>query len=318
MLSYPTRQKSPFIPFSSSKFAQMAMALTQHHRLQSTKGALGDALPLGEKHVGVLELPFLLRSLPFTVGQGISVLLPTWENAVGWSSRNPEVLTRMKTGYPRFFIPRIVDDLATQLLHRAPLVTRGKQEVGKDGWTPSAGHDRLALLFPCCRYAEQCRHFLVRVGMAEPSQVQIYTVRMTDPYLSLGVTKPDRVVTSEEVYAVAYAADLLPHAKSFWQHTGRGISSRFATYWLENAQFLGSSLSRPISSQFQLPIEEANEAKVILRKRAAALSSTDTVHVRPEHVYLYPTGMSSICNTADVVQQLDLKRSAVRKVAVFG
>jgi cystathionine gamma-synthase len=224
----------------------------------------------------------------------------------------------MKTGYPRFFIPRIVDDLATQLLHRAPSVMRGEQDVGKDGSTSSVSHDRLALLFPCYRYAEQCRDFLLRVGMAEPSQVQIYSVGMTDPEPSLGVMKSDRVVKSEEVYAVAYAADLFPHAKSFWQHTGRGISSRFATHWFENAQSLGPGLSRPISSQIQLPIEEANEAKMILRKRVAALSSTDTVHVRPEDVYLYPTGMSSICNTADIVQQLGLKRSAVFKVAVFG
>jgi cystathionine gamma-synthase len=224
----------------------------------------------------------------------------------------------MKTGYPRFFIPRIVDDLATQLLHRAPSVMRGEQDVGSDASTSSAGHDRLALLFPCCRYAEQCRDFLLRVGMAEPCQIQIYSVGMTDPDLSLGVMKSARLVKSEEVYAVAYAADFVPYAKSFWQHTGRGISSRFATHWLENAQFLGPGLSRPISSQIQLPIEEANEAKIILRKRVAALSSTNTVHVRPEDVYLYPTGMSSICNTADVVQQLDLRRSAVRKVAVFG
>lgn len=154
--------------------------------------------------------------------------------------------------------------------------------------------------------------------MAEPSQLEIYSVGIADPYISLGVPEPGRVAKSEEVYAVAYPANLFPHAKSFWQHAGRGISSRFATHWLENAHFLGPSLSRPISSQVQLPIEEANEAKLILRKRVAALSSTETVHVRPEDVYLYPTGMSSICDTAEVVQQLDIKRSAVRKVAVFG
>jgi cystathionine gamma-synthase len=153
--------------------------------------------------------------------------------------------------------------------------------------------------------------------MVAKSQIQICSAGMTNPRLSLGAPKPSGDAI-EEVYAVAYPAHLFPQAKSFWQHAGRGISSRFATHWFENAQFLGPSLSRPISSHVRLPIEESDDAKVVLRKRIAALSSTDTVHVRPEDVYLYPTGMSSICDTADVVQQLDLKRSALRKVAVFG
>jgi cystathionine gamma-synthase len=252
------------------------------------------------------------------MAKGISVLLPTWEDTVGWSSRNPEVLACLKTGYPRFFIPRIVDDLATQLLQRAPLVTCGKQEVGSDCSTTSAGHDRLALLFPCYPSAEQCRKFLLLVEMADQSRVQILSVDINDPYLSVGFPKPGQDCKSQGLYAVAYPANLFPQAKSFWQHTGRGISSRFATHWLENALFLRSSLPRPNSSQSRLPIEEADDVKVVLRKRIAALSSTDTVRVRSEDVYLYPTGMSSICNTADVIQKLDLKRSAVRKVAVFG
>jgi cystathionine gamma-synthase len=252
------------------------------------------------------------------MAKGISVLLPTWEDVVGWTNRNPKVLAYMRTGYPRFFIPRVVDDLATQLLHRAPLFTRGEQDVGSDcSTTSSAGHDRLALLFPCCRDAEQCRDFLLRVGVVAKSQIQIFSADMTNPRLSLGAPKPSGDA-NEEVYAVAYPENLFPQAKSFWQHTGRGISSRFATHWFENAQFLGPSLPRLISSHIQLPIEEADDAKVVLRKRIAALSSTDIVHVSPEDVYLYPTGMSSICDTADVVQKLDLKCSAVRKVAVFG
>lgn len=57
---------------------------------------------------------------------------------------------------------------------------------------------------------------------------------------------------------------------------------------------------------------------MILRKRIAAFSSTDMLQVSPEDVYLYPNGMSSTCNTADVLQKLDLSRSEDCRVAVFG
>ncbi|ERF72327.1 hypothetical protein EPUS_06083 [Endocarpon pusillum Z07020] len=131
-------------------------------------------------------------------------------------------------------------------------------------------------------------------------------------------TRPDREYQSPDLYAVAYPEHLFPQAKSFWQHTGRGISSRYATYWLENAQFLQHSRLKSFSTPCGLPIKEADSAKVILRKRIATLSSTDTVHVRLENVYLYPTGMSSVCNIADKLQKLNTGRSDGCRVAVFG
>lgn len=259
-----------------------------------------------------------LKSLPFNMAKGISVLLPTWEDTVGWSSRNPKVLACLKTGYPRFFIPRIVNDLATQMLERGPLAVPVERNIAKNCSVLSACNARLALLFPCYRFAKQCQEFLLLVGMAEPAQVHICSVGMTDRHVSMGIPGPGRDYQPQELYAVAYPENLFPQAKSFWQHTGHGVSSRYATYWLENAQFLQQSLSRPTSPRSRLPIEEADDAKVILRRRIAALSSTDTVRVSPEDVYLYPTGMSSVCSTADVLQKLDINRSPVCKVAVFG
>jgi cystathionine gamma-synthase len=258
------------------------------------------------------------QDIPSNMEKGISVLLPTWEDTVGWSSRNPKVLACLKTGYPRFFIPRIVSDLADRLLERAPVFTPGEQKVTGYCSKPSALHARLALLFPCYRFAQQCREFLVRVGMAEQAQVHIFSVDMTGSYLTMGSSQPGHGCNPREIYAVAYPADLFPQAKSFWQHTGRGVSSRYASFWLENAQFLQHSLLNSISPRGPLPIKEANDAKMMLRKRIATLSSTETLRVRPEDVFLYPTGMASICSTADILQKLDISHSEVCRVAVFG
>jgi cystathionine gamma-synthase len=256
--------------------------------------------------------------IPSNTEKGISVSLPTWEDTVGWSSRNPKVLACLKTGYPRFFIPRIVDDLAARLLERAPLVVPAGQKATPSCSDPSARHARLALLFPCGRFAQQCQEFLVRVGMAEQAQVHIFSVDMTGSYLSMGSPPADSDCRPRETYVVAYPADLFPQAKSFWQHTGRGISSRYASYWLENAPVIQGSLLSTNSAQGLLPIKEANDAKMMLRKRIAALSSTDRLRVRSEDVFLYPTGMASICSTADILRKSHISHSEVCRVAVFG
>lgn len=259
-----------------------------------------------------------LKSTPIDVVKGVSVLLPTWENTLGWASRNPKVLARLKAGYPRFFIPRVVNELATQLLEQIPVEVFDEQKATSECSTSCARPARLAILLPYYRFAEQCRRFLLRAEMAEPAQVHIFSVDMNGCFKYGEAARPDRDYQSPDLYAVAYPEHLFPQAKSFWQHTGRGISSRYATYWLENAQFLQHSRLKSFSTHCGLPTKEADSAKVILRKRIATLSSTDTVHVRPENVYLYPTGMSSVCNTADTLRKLNNGHSDGCRVAVFG
>jgi cystathionine gamma-synthase len=154
--------------------------------------------------------------------------------------------------------------------------------------------------------------------MAEQAQVHIFSVDMTGSYLFMGSPRADRGCKPREIYAVAYPADLFPQAKSFWQHTGRGISSRYASYWLENALFLQHSQLNTNSPRGLLPIKEANDATMMLRKRVATLYSTDKLRLRSEDVFLYPTGMASICSTANILQKLDISHSEVCRVAVFG
>lgn len=260
----------------------------------------------------------LSRDLPIDAVKGVSVLLPTWEDTVGWANRNPKVLARLKAGYPRFFIPHVVNELATQILERIPVVVSDKEKATSECTTLSARPARLAILLPCYRFAEQCRTFLLQVAMAGPAQVQIFSVNMNGSFKYGKAARPYHGYGPCELYAVAYPEHFFPEAKSFWQHTGRGISSRYAAYWLGNARFLQHSRLKSSSIHSQLPSKEADSAKVILRKRIATLSSTNTVQVRPEDVYLYPTGMSSVCNTADMLQKLATSRSDIRRVAVFG
>lgn len=65
----------------------------------------------------------------------VSVCLPTWANVIGYEEKDPRVIDRMKTGYPRFF------------LH--PLIERVRKELH-----PPPGYDILPLA--CEEAAREC------------------------------------------------------------------------------------------------------------------------------------------------------------------
>ncbi|KAF4629322.1 hypothetical protein G7Y89_g8823 [Cudoniella acicularis] len=66
---------------------------------QSAFGKLGETIPSNDIHA-------------------ISVSLPTWNSTIGWGARNPAILDRMRTGYPNFFIHRLIDELAEKIVTR--------------------------------------------------------------------------------------------------------------------------------------------------------------------------------------------------------
>lgn len=115
---------------------------------------------------------------------------------------------------------------------------------------------------------------------------------------------------------VTYPDQLEAEAKAFWQHTGFGISSRLAAFWLKNAtplreQRAGLSCNGKTEG---LPIESAQGAAVSLRQRIAGLYNKGDA----SDVYLYPTGMSAIAHTAFALRSLTRHTSERYRVAVFG
>jgi len=56
------------------------------------------------------------RPIPDSV-HAISMSLPRWEDVVGYEEKTPAVMSRIKTGYPRFVIHPLVREMARQLGH---------------------------------------------------------------------------------------------------------------------------------------------------------------------------------------------------------
>jgi len=74
----------------------------------------------------------------------VSVALPCWEHVVGYEEGNPDVVSRMQTGYPRFLVHKLIDKIA-------------------EGMAPG----QPCLPFPSRSVAEKCATFVSRESGAE-------------------------------------------------------------------------------------------------------------------------------------------------------
>lgn len=242
----------------------------------------GDPLPAGDPY-------------------GVSVYLPTWNDTLAWAQRHPEFLAKLRTAYPRFFIARVVLELAEKILARTEFSPIERQ---------------LAILTPAYRAAESCRSYFSKVGIAES---KILCVQFSgETTVVKGGHVPCDDTPDKQLYAVTYPESRASEGKAFWQHTGAGISTRTAVYWLEHAPFLDNRQIHAERSLKNLPYEEADEAAIKIRERIAESVSSLSLTVHLDDVILYPTGMSAISNTSLSIRTLFNREDSIHKVAVFG
>ncbi|KAF1920636.1 cystathionine gamma-synthase [Ampelomyces quisqualis] len=293
------------------------------------------------------------ESLPPATEHAVSVSLPTWRANVGYEEGEEWVISKMKTGYPRFFIHKQIQAFAA---------TIAEQYGAKD---------EAAMLFPTHATASRGRDFVLR--LAPDAQVRIVDlVPAADKEYS-----EESAIISPRISAVMYPKKHFSFAKQYWQHSGEGVSSRRAEYchalFREGFLVESSTLaeSKPQSPRLckgprryqkktsvdfdsmkdstegdvQDPVQFVEErfgrnlnlamtknAKLAIRRRIAGSLTADvgltealaldmeTATTRnvpgfsEDDVYLYPTGMSSIFNTHRNVMQA----KGPLKAIVFG
>jgi len=266
---------------------------------------LGSPLPPNDIHVRALKRVALINAnLHF---QGVGVHLPEWRDTVGWAARDGRVVDVMRTGYPRFFVPRVVDKLAERVVE---FYRRRRTTVPDDKLS--------AILFPTRRYTEMCLQFLAR--QASPEQIRdlqgiAFTWKNCHSLLvakdrECGSLEDSREGTDDspcnpEISAVLYPATLYPVAKAFWQHTGFGMSSRQATYWLQDSLVCSE--------------RDPETAKDAIRTRIADGQSLSDLQVDKNNVLLYPTGMTAITETASAIKRLcQTNNKRPPAAAIFG
>ncbi|KAK1773607.1 pyridoxal phosphate-dependent transferase, partial [Copromyces sp. CBS 386.78] len=287
---------------------------------------------------GIIQHPELLQlgeSLPPGNPHGVSVHLPTWEDTLGWACRDRRVLDTMVTGYPRFFIPRVVERLADRLLAHFGQEHSNLDLKGKHALILSTGH-----------HALMCRRFFRQKLDPDSPKVNfdiliarwdgtITAVRQDDD-LPSRKSQALAALGQEDVFLLPYPVDMFPTAKAFWQHTGFGISSRRATYWMESAPFLqptstsnSKDQTNHVNRSSPTPFDKDSNAKALeaIRTRLANCYSTPSLPVANHDVLLYPAGMSSIAAVSSAIRclvmpRLRLQTNGTRRrrpsVALFG
>lgn len=296
--------------------------------------SVGETIPADTPHV------FQPQSSPhskhtLTLSQAVSVSLPTWAANVGYEEGQPWVVSKMKTGYPRFFVHKSIDRLATEILKK-----HGRSS-------------EKAMLFPSRIIANRMLNFMHR--LAPDTQGVARIVEFVPSAQKPQHSESQRV--QPRLSAVLYPAEHWPIAKQFWQHSGDGVSSRRAEF-CEKALHEGTMVDKAsiydkprmtkgprryqrqmsVDSPHQSPTEDspdgtdpfafveerfgrnlnvqfAVQAKLAIRRRiAGSLTSDADLHEALQHpedvertrsahgfsvddVFLYPSGMSAIFNT---------------------
>ncbi|GEQ67071.1 hypothetical protein JCM33374_g734 [Metschnikowia sp. JCM 33374] len=273
--------------------------------------------------------------IPNNTAHAVSVTLPTWDATVGYEEGESWVVEKMRSGYPRFFIHSIIQDLAKRI----------ESKYARNG--------ERCMLFSSSAAAKRCREF-IRAKTDKPTLVR-RILQLTTPPPKTEFEKSSVVECT--VVCVIMPEEDFPLAKQYWQHTGEGVSSRMAEYVLkelfekeekpqgrsgsrskqelqaQSIQKKSPSISASLRSgsdslsqnenvdrDFNTFIEQkygrvldlkfATQAKVALRRRIAGkadqaqVGQIDTKRssaISEDDVYLYPTGMTSIFHAHQAV-----------------
>ncbi|KAK6498561.1 hypothetical protein TWF481_011148 [Arthrobotrys musiformis] len=153
------------------------------------------------------------EAIPSNTEHAISVSLPTWRSNVGYEENENWVVSKMRSGYPRFFIhPEIV------ALEQSISDAYGKMQ-------------ERCMLFPSAAIAAACQEFIASRSSLPGAGAQILHDGQNVRIIHLISSQQQNLPHPQaEVWVVFLPGSLYPTAREFWQHTGEGISSRRAVF----------------------------------------------------------------------------------------
>jgi len=204
----------------------------------------------------------------------------------------------MRTGYPRFFIHRLIDELSQKIV-----TTYQRDHVPFDS---SNAPTLFGMIFPSAQYASYCENYLKGCGKTQDSHIKTVIVGSPSLHMSTCLFKKQTDWAKLELYVVLYPSQIFPLAKSFWQHTGFGISSRYAEHCLKHfhqvvvkcptscgtscpSQLETLSKAQNLHGSFvndSFSLGEDEHCKQKLRRRIAELHPIES-GAGPEDVFLY-------------------------------
>lgn len=226
------------------------------------------------------------QPLPSNLEYAISFGIPTWDSAISYAGKDPKTLSRMATGYPRYFPQPAIQKLCEFFVT--------KYGRGSEGCRP----------FPSLNSAQKCLEYVRKIyGRESKAHLEAETLIFSKKFNP----KPEESAKLRVVIAAVIASDdELEIVKEYWKLTGEGVSSRLAVFV---TQFLGSvsvQLSDQAESRISLTIKKGEEAKRLIKQRvsdnhskpfgleAKDLSGCNIVLQPLKDVHLVSSGMAAI------------------------
>jgi cystathionine gamma-synthase len=209
---------------------------------------------------------------PFTQ-HAISVSLPTWRDNVDYEEGAKRVVDSMVSGYPRFFVHlsiqkvRLIPGVASIGPDSVQLANICEQKFGVNG--------EKCLLCPSKKIADHCRTFILNRAALSGTLAHVRLAQ----YFICPEDSSAQTRQCAELHIALFPADLSPISKQFWQHTGLGISSRFAEHCLsllpgQDEQNLQSSASPPGSPTLTRSPFRASNKHYSVKQPTAWIPST--------------------------------------------
>lgn len=235
-------------------------------------------------------------SIPEDSDHAVSVSFPTWNDNVKYETgEDPAFNQSIKSGYPRFKIHFKIEELQDFLV----------KNYGRKG--------ECAMIFGSQYAAKRSREFLQK---REPG-VRPRILELNPPKSPIKSEDPFQAT----IWAILCPEQYMPLLKQYWQHTGEGISSRHAQYFLESSMqsddrqseiFVEEKLGR------NLTLSKASEAKLSVRTRLADELNKYANRVSIDDVNLCPTGMTAIFTAHLIVMDAFQSESKGLKAVCFG
>lgn len=188
--------------------------------------------------------------IPHNTPHAVSVTLPTWEATVAYEEGEEWVTSKMSSGYPRFFIHSVIQELADNL----------QSKYGREG--------ERCMVFPSYNVAKRCREF---IKAKSEQTVPVRVLQLSTPPPASEEDKSN--VIESTIGVVFFPIESFSVAKSYWQHSGEGVSSRMGEYVLAELFHKDSDNSLNRLPRLSM-LKQELQARQILHKSPSIRSSS--------------------------------------------
>ena len=178
----------------------------------------------------------------------VSFSLPEWQDVIDYELNKERVMSKIKTGYPRF------------VLH-PDVVALNKLYAEK--------------------FADETQECIVLINESAANYGRDYLNKIANDNIS-------KVILDDNLFILLYSNDFSKVAKSFWQYSGYGVSSRQAYNILHNIK----------NNEYNF------EAENKIKKRIAEIIDISKKEQIIKNSYLFPSGMAAIYSAHNIIKTI--------------